>query len=88
MAIYNDELYNLFAKLQLKKFIESMNLKANENKIVSTFDDSKIEIEDLEKLELKDIKEHRADYCYVSVEDTEAIIEFLEQLKEIADKEV
>lgn len=53
----NDELYNLFAKLQLKKFIESMNLKANENKIVSTFDDSKIEIEDLEKLELKDIKE-------------------------------
>ena len=26
----NDELYNLFAKLQLKKFIESMNLKANE----------------------------------------------------------
>ncbi len=53
----NDELYNLFAKLQLKKFIESMNLKANENKIVSTFDDSKIETEDLEKLELKDIKE-------------------------------
>lgn len=53
----NDELYNLFAKLQLKKFIESMNLKANENKVVSTFDDSKIEIEDLEKLELKDIKE-------------------------------
>lgn len=53
----NDELYNLFAKLQLKKFIESMNLKANENKVVSIFDDSKIEIEDLEKLELKDIKE-------------------------------
>ena len=52
----NDELYNLFAKLQLKKFIESMNLKANENKIVSTLDDSKIEIEDLEKLEMKDIK--------------------------------
>lgn len=44
----------------------------------------------IEKLntELKDIKGHRADYCYVSVEDTEAIIEFLEQLKEIADKEV
>ena len=53
----NDELYNLFAKLQLKKFIESMNLKANENRVVSIFDDSKIEIEDLEKLELKEIKE-------------------------------
>lgn len=53
----NDELYNLFAKLQLKKFIESMNLKANENKIVSTFDDSKMEIEDLEKIDLSSIKE-------------------------------
>lgn len=53
----NDELYNLFAKLQLKKFIESMNLKANENKIFSSFDDSKIEIEDLEKIDLSSIKE-------------------------------
>ena len=30
---------------------------------------------------LKDIKQHDADYCYISVEETEAIIEFLEQLK-------
>lgn len=40
----------------------------------------------IEKLytELKDKMKYKADYCYVSVEDIEAIIEFLEQLKEIS----
>ena len=45
-----------------------------------------MEIENLiEKLkaDLKDIKEHKADYCYVEVNDMESIIEYLEQLKEM-----
>lgn len=33
------------------------------------------------KRELKDILEHNADFCYVSVDDTQAIIEYLEQLQ-------
>ena len=33
------------------------------------------------KRELKDILKHNADYCYVSVDDTKAIIEYLEQLQ-------
>lgn len=33
--------------------------------------------------ELDDIKEHLADYCSISVEDVEAIIEHLNQLQEI-----
>lgn len=43
----------------------------------------------IEKLntELKDIKAHEADYCYVPVEDVEAIIEYLEQLKTISTEE-
>lgn len=52
-----DELYNLFTKLQLKNFIEKMGLKASENVANQEFDDSKIEIEDISKLDLKDIKE-------------------------------
>lgn len=32
------------------------------------------------KIELEDIKEHNADYCTISIKDTEAIIEYLEQL--------
>lgn len=32
---------------------------------------------------LEDVKEHLADYCWISVEDIEAIVEYLEQLKEI-----
>lgn len=37
----------------------------------------------IEKLNinLKDVKEHKADYCHVPVEDVEAIIEYLEQLE-------
>lgn len=35
------------------------------------------------KIDVKDIKEHLADYCYVEVNDVEAIIEYLEQLKVI-----
>lgn len=45
-----------------------------------------MEIENLvEKLkaDLKDIKDHKADYCYVEVTDMENIIEYLEQLKEM-----
>lgn len=53
----NDELYNLFTKLQLKKFIDSMGLKAGETATNVEFDDSSIEIEDLEKLDLKDVTE-------------------------------
>lgn len=33
------------------------------------------------KEELKDILKHDADFCYVSVDDTRAIIEYLEQLQ-------
>jgi uncharacterized protein (DUF433 family) len=33
--------------------------------------------------ELKDIKEHLADFCYISVEDCEAILEYLRQLQTI-----
>ena len=32
---------------------------------------------------LKDVKQHDADYCYITVEEIESIIEFLEQLKTI-----
>lgn len=32
---------------------------------------------------LEDVKEHLADYCWISVEDVEATIEYLEQLKVI-----
>lgn len=35
------------------------------------------------KVDVKDVKEHLADYCYVKVNDIDAIIEYLEQLKEI-----
>ncbi len=35
------------------------------------------------KVDVKDVKEHLADYCYVEVNDIDAIIEYLEQLKEI-----
>ncbi len=45
-----------------------------------------MEIENLiDKLKsnAKDVKEHLADYCYVEINDVEAIIEYLEQLKEI-----
>lgn len=35
------------------------------------------------KEELEDVKEHDADFCNVTVEDSEAIIEYLEQFKEI-----
>lgn len=33
------------------------------------------------KRELKDILKHNADFCYVSVDDMKAIIEYLEQLQ-------
>ena len=33
--------------------------------------------------ELKDVKEHLADYCSIAVEDVEALLEYLNQLKEI-----
>lgn len=36
------------------------------------------------KIDLQDVKEHLADYCCVEVNDVEAIIEYLEQLKEIS----
>lgn len=32
---------------------------------------------------LKDVKEHLADFCFIEVEDVEGIIEYLEQLKEL-----
>lgn len=35
------------------------------------------------KVDVKDVKEHLADYCYVEVNDIDAIIEYLEQLKGI-----
>ncbi len=44
---------------------------------------------ELEKLikrindEYEDIKEHLADYCLISIEDIEAILEYLKQLEEI-----
>ncbi len=53
----NDELYNLFTKLQLKNFIDKMGLKAGETQVNQEFDDSKIEIEDLSNLNLKDVTE-------------------------------
>lgn len=37
---------------------------------------------DLENL--KDVKEHKADYCYVEIEKIEHIIEYLKQLDIIA----
>lgn len=30
------------------------------------------------KIDAKDVKEHLADYCYVAINDVEAIIEYLE----------
>ena len=33
------------------------------------------------KNDAKDVKEHLADYCYVEINDIQAIIEYLEQLK-------
>lgn len=53
----NDELYNLFTKLQLKKFIDSMGLKAGEAPANQEFDDSTIEINELDNLDLKDVQE-------------------------------
>ena len=53
----NDELYNLFTKLQLKNFIDKMGLKAGEVVANQEFDDSTIEINDLDNLDLKDEKE-------------------------------
>ncbi len=53
----NDELYNLFSKLQLKNFIDKMNLTSTEVKIETSFDDSKISIETLDKLSLDGVKE-------------------------------
>lgn len=43
----------------------------------------------IEKLKekLKDILEHDADFCYVSVDDTRAIIEYLKQLQCIGEYE-
>ena len=40
----------------------------------------------IEKLSInvKDIKDHLADYCFVAVEDVDAIIEYLEQLQDIS----
>ena len=46
----NDELYNLFVKLQFKNYIDKLNLKAPENAVEEdkeSFDDSKITIKDL-----------------------------------------
>lgn len=37
------------------------------------------------KIELEDINEHKADYCNIPVEDTEAIIEYLEQLYQMTE---
>lgn len=48
---------------------------------------------DLEKfiekitLNLDDVEEHYADYCYFDLEDTRAIIEYLEQLQAMAENE-
>ncbi len=53
----NDELYDLFSKLQLKNFIDKMNLTASETKVELAFDDAKIEIEDLDQLSLDGVKE-------------------------------
>ena len=53
----NDELYNLFTKLQLKKFIETFGLTKGETTANADFDDSIIEIEDLEKLDLNNVTE-------------------------------
>ncbi len=41
----------------------------------------------IEKLstDVEDIKAHLADYCYVAVEDVDAIIEYLKQLRDISD---
>lgn len=52
-----DELYKLFTKLQLKKFIDSMGLKSGELNASKHFDDSKIEIYELDKLDFKDMLE-------------------------------
>ena len=46
----NDELYNLFVKLQFKNYIDKLNLKAPENAVEEekeAFDDSKITIKEL-----------------------------------------
>ena len=53
----NDALYELFSKLQLKNFIEKMNLTPSETKPETTFDDSTIEIETLNKLDFSNVKE-------------------------------
>ncbi|MCI9178046.1 MAG: hypothetical protein HFJ28_05765 [Clostridia bacterium] len=37
------------------------------------------------KIELEDIKEHKADYCWFEIEDTKDIIEYLEQLQIVAE---
>lgn len=34
-------------------------------------------------LELEDVNEHKADYCYIDITYMESIIEYLNQLKEI-----
>lgn len=36
---------------------------------------------------LDDVEEHKADYCYFDLEETRAIIEYLEQLQTIAENE-
>ena len=53
----NDELYALFIKLQLKTFIEKLNLKGTEksNKIEEL--NENLEIEDFNKLDLSDVSE-------------------------------
>ena len=33
---------------------------------------------------ITDVKEHRADYCYIKIDGVEAIIEYLKQFREIA----
>ena len=48
----NDELYNLFVKLQFKNYIDKLNLKAPEVQVVEKkidFDDSSIKIKDLQE---------------------------------------
>ncbi len=53
---------------KIKKEIEQLELE----KLIKRIND-----------EYEDIKEHLADYCLISVEDIEAILEYLKQLEEI-----
>ena len=39
------------------------------------------------KVDVKDVKEYLADYCYIEVNEVEAIIEYLKQLKVIKESE-